>query len=223
MREAVDDGAGENGVLEEGRPILEGEVGGDDDAALAVAVGQKVEEQLTSGLVEGDVAQLVEDNEAVAFKFSAVGAHLILAHGLFELDNEVRDGGEQDTFPFHAGGDAQSGGVVCLTGAGRADEDDVFPVIDESEGLQFLKFGGEGLVVFSSVEIHQVLLDGEPGVLNAAGDAVLGTSFGFTQQQALQEIGIILLGLASLGDEGIGVVADVGELELGRKFLYVRH
>jgi hypothetical protein len=41
-------------------PFAESEVGRDDDAAPLVALGQQVEEQLPSGAVEGDEAQLVE-------------------------------------------------------------------------------------------------------------------------------------------------------------------
>lgn len=110
-----------------------------------------------------------------------------------------------------------------LAGAGGADEDDVFPVFDESEGLQLFEFGGKNLVVLGSVEIHQVFFDGETCVLDAAGDAVFGAAFSFPQQQALQEIFVVLLGMSSFGDQGLGIVTDVGQLQLGRKLLYVRH
>ena len=81
VSKTVDDCACKHGVFEEVFPLFKGEVGGDDNAALAMAVGKQVEEQLTTGLVEGDVAQFVQDNEVVAFKFSAVDAELVLAHG----------------------------------------------------------------------------------------------------------------------------------------------
>lgn len=62
VSQTVDDGTGEDGILEKGLPVLEGEVGGDDNAAFAVAVGEQVEQQLTAGLVEGYVTQFIQNN-----------------------------------------------------------------------------------------------------------------------------------------------------------------
>lgn len=62
MGKTVDDGTGEDGVFEKVLPVLKGKVGGDDDTALAMAVGEQVEEQFASSLVEGNVAQFIQDD-----------------------------------------------------------------------------------------------------------------------------------------------------------------
>ena len=66
MGEPVEQGGGHLGVAEDGRPFAEGEVCGDDDRGSFVEPAQEVEEQLAAGLCEGQVAELVEDDEARA-------------------------------------------------------------------------------------------------------------------------------------------------------------
>lgn len=58
--------AADLGVAEGGRPFAEGEVRGDDDGALLVEPADQVEEQLSSGLCEGQIAKFVEDDEVHA-------------------------------------------------------------------------------------------------------------------------------------------------------------
>ena len=61
--QTVEQGRGHLGVAEDGRPFAEGEVGGDDDRGALVEPAHEVEEQLPAGLGEGQVAELVEDDE----------------------------------------------------------------------------------------------------------------------------------------------------------------
>ena len=49
-------------------PFAEGEVGRDDDAASAVALGEQIEEQLAAGAVEGHEPELVEDEKVDVVK-----------------------------------------------------------------------------------------------------------------------------------------------------------
>jgi len=59
--EAIEERSGELLVTAEDLgPLAEGEVAGDGDRLLLVAVGDEVEEQLASGAVEGDEADLVD-------------------------------------------------------------------------------------------------------------------------------------------------------------------
>jgi hypothetical protein len=64
--EAVEERRGHLGVAEDGRPFTEGEVGGDDDGGLLVETADEVEEQLTTGLGEGKVAEFIENDEVQA-------------------------------------------------------------------------------------------------------------------------------------------------------------
>ncbi len=64
VEEAVEDGGGDGGVaVEDGGPVLEGFVGGQDDGAAFVAGADDLEEQVGSALVDGEVADLVEDEQ----------------------------------------------------------------------------------------------------------------------------------------------------------------
>jgi hypothetical protein len=63
---AVDHGGGHHGVSEHLAPPAEGLVGGDNDARPLVAGGDQLEEQVGRLGVEGDVADLVDDDERVA-------------------------------------------------------------------------------------------------------------------------------------------------------------
>src|SRR3954470_14429735 len=61
--EAVDDGFGESGVGEDLGPFAEREVGGDDQAAAFVALREDLEDELGGTVGQGEVAELVNDNE----------------------------------------------------------------------------------------------------------------------------------------------------------------
>ena len=63
VREAIQERGGHLGVAEDRRPFGEGQVGGEDDRGALVEPTDEVEQQLTSGLGEGQVAELVEDDE----------------------------------------------------------------------------------------------------------------------------------------------------------------
>ena len=53
-------------VAEDGWPFAEGQVCGDDDRGALVEPAHQTEEQLPAGLGEGQVAELVEDDEVAA-------------------------------------------------------------------------------------------------------------------------------------------------------------
>ena len=109
VEEAVEDGACERGVVaEESRPLVVGEVGGDDGAAVLVPQGEDLEEEAGAVVVDGEVAHLVEDEEL------GIGVELHLAdersvelrllegvdhaHGGLEPDVMALDVGEEPSF-----------------------------------------------------------------------------------------------------------------------------
>ena len=62
VQEAVEDGGGQGAVVvEDLGPVFEGSVGGDDDGALLVALADDLEEQIGAVLVDGQIAEFVED------------------------------------------------------------------------------------------------------------------------------------------------------------------
>jgi hypothetical protein len=60
LGEAIDEGAETGGVVEDGAPLLEGEVGREDDRLGLMAPADDVEEKIGGAAVAGDVAELVE-------------------------------------------------------------------------------------------------------------------------------------------------------------------
>ena len=66
MDESVDEGGGDHGVAEDLAPGLEASVAGDDDRAAFVASGDQRDEQVRRLRFEREVADLVDDEQAVA-------------------------------------------------------------------------------------------------------------------------------------------------------------
>jgi len=61
VQEAVEHGGGDGGVaVEDGGPVLEGFVGGQDDGTAFVALADDLEEEVRAALVDGQVADFVE-------------------------------------------------------------------------------------------------------------------------------------------------------------------
>ena len=68
VNEPVDEGGGDHRVAEDLAPGLEAAVAGDDDRAALVAAGNQREEQVRCLPFQGQVADLVDDDQAVALQ-----------------------------------------------------------------------------------------------------------------------------------------------------------
>ena len=66
MHETVDHGGGDHGVSEHFAPTTERLVGGHDDTGPLVARRDQLEEEIGCLGIEGDVADLVDDDQWVA-------------------------------------------------------------------------------------------------------------------------------------------------------------
>src|SRR6266540_875356 len=82
--EAVDERGGASGVGEDGGPLTESEVRGEDDAALLVAAAHDLEERVNFPIVAGEVADLVDDQEPCSVR--AVAQPLVESTGYSRLD-----------------------------------------------------------------------------------------------------------------------------------------
>ena len=78
-------------AAEDTRPFAEGEVGGDDDRGALVEPRDPMEEQLTAGLREGEIDELVKHGEVEAGKI--IGDRLLLAGTVLGLEavDEIND------------------------------------------------------------------------------------------------------------------------------------
>ena len=68
VHESVDQGRGDHRVAEDLAPGFEPAVAGDDDAAAFVAAGDQGEEEVRGLAFEGEVADLVDDQQLVALE-----------------------------------------------------------------------------------------------------------------------------------------------------------
>ncbi len=107
---------------------------------------------------------------------------LVLAHSLFQLNNEVGCTCEKDAFPRHTGRNSKSCGIVGLPSSGRAYEDNVFLFFYELKGFKLFEFWQKNLIIFCSVKITKILFDWEFCVAYTAVLPVFSASKAFTFQ-----------------------------------------
>jgi hypothetical protein len=95
--EAVEHGGGNGGVaVEDDWPLFESLVGGQDDGAALVAVADDLEEQIGSALVDGQVADFVEDEQGGAGVFAQFGFEGAFGLGGVQSVDDVDGVGEED-------------------------------------------------------------------------------------------------------------------------------
>ena len=82
--EAVDERGGDHGVTEDLAPGLEAAVAGDDDRAALVAARDQGEEQVRGLALQWQVADLVDDEQAVALQAPQLGVECVAVLGLLE-------------------------------------------------------------------------------------------------------------------------------------------
>ena len=117
MREAVEQRGRHFGIAEDARPFAEGEIGGDDDRGALIEAADQVEQELSAGLREGEIAEFVENDEVEAREI--IGEPSLAARpalGLKSVD-EI-DGVEEATPRARADtasrdGDRQDGSCPC--------------------------------------------------------------------------------------------------------------
>ena len=112
-----------------------------------------MEEQVGGFGFEGDVADLVDDEQRVAAEPDELGLQPAGVVGVGEPGDPFGGGGEQDPVPGLAGADRQPDREVGLAGAGWAEEHDVVAGGDEVQGAQV----GDG-VAFEAAGVVEVEL-----------------------------------------------------------------
>jgi len=125
MHQPVDHRRRHDGIAEDLTPGREGLVGGDDHRAALIAGGHQLEEQVGGLGVEGDVADLVDDDERGALQQPQVVLQPILMVGGRQLRDPLGGCGKLDPIPGQAGLEPQGDRQVGLSGAGWAEEDHI--------------------------------------------------------------------------------------------------
>jgi hypothetical protein len=120
------------GIAEHTRPFAEGEIGGDDDGGALVEAADEVEQELTAGLCEGQIAKLVEDDEVHAGQmFSEPALPAVAGLGLKPVD-EVDDVVEASPGAIADAASRDDNRQMGLAGAGAPDQHDVALLGDEA-------------------------------------------------------------------------------------------
>ena len=91
LSEAVDEGDDAGGAGEDGAPLLEGEIRGDDRRAVLMAAADDVIEEVGGAVIAWEIAKLVEDEQVGG----GVSAEAPLERGEGFLSQEVGEGGGQ--------------------------------------------------------------------------------------------------------------------------------
>ena len=120
VHEAVDHGGDDGGVAEGFTPAAEGLVGGDDERGAFVAGADELEEEVGGFGFEGDVSDLVDDQQRGAAEAGEFGVEASLGVGVGEAGDPFGGGGERDAVAGLAGPDAERGGEMGFAGPGRA-------------------------------------------------------------------------------------------------------
>lgn len=119
-------------ITEHGRPFTEGQVGGDDDRGAFVKAADQMEEQLTAGLGEGQIAQLIEDDEVQPGHVVGEPTLLAAAGLCLEAVHEVDDVVEAAAGAVANEGAGNGDGEMGLSGARAADQDHIALIYHEA-------------------------------------------------------------------------------------------
>ena len=125
--------------MEHGAPLLEGEVGGDDDAPGLVPATDDVEEQVGGAAVAGDVPELIEAEQIGR----GVAPEAALGRGDELLAQQIRERGgqraEADGVSALEGTEGEILGEGRFADAGLPAQKNVLPAADEVErGVEML-------------------------------------------------------------------------------------
>ena len=106
VRQPVEHGGRHFGVAEDLRPVGEGEIRGYDNRGVFIELADQMEQQLSAGLAEGQIAEFVDDDEIMAQQSlddpTAPSGGLFL----FELIDEID---EIEESPSRAGANDRGG------------------------------------------------------------------------------------------------------------------
>ena len=121
MGEAVEQCGGHFGIAKDLDPFPEGQIGGDDQRGLFVEFADQMEEQGAAGLREGQVAQLIKDDEVHVQQDFYHATTVAMDIFLFQLVDEIDNIEPAHPSALIDGGMAESQRQMGFTGPRAAD------------------------------------------------------------------------------------------------------
>lgn len=210
VQEAVQGGAGHDGVAGEGvAPVAEGFVGGDDRGGLfVVALADHLEEERGLVVVEAEVVDFIDNEQLRGGEHLHVMGHAVGGEGGLHAPGQLHRTEEEQALTAFGAGQPQGDRQVGFADAGRTLEDDVAAFVHEASGGQFLNQRPVDGGLEGEVKIAEALLPGEPGEVQTGLDHALAARGDLGLQQPAKEVGVTpVVGGGLLGERvesGVG-------------------
>src|SRR5262249_7974437 len=138
VEDAVEDCGGDDPVAEHLAPAAEALVAGQDHGAALVAAADELEEQVGALAVDGQVADLVDDEQPGHGVDLELVIQAAFGQRLRQGGDEDGGRGEQHAVAVLDGLEAEADGEMGFAHAGRAENHEVLAVLDEVAGAQRL-------------------------------------------------------------------------------------
>src|SRR5437867_6514345 len=208
MQDPVEDRGRDDAVSEDLAPAAEALVAREDHRAPLVAAADELEEEVGAGAIDGQVADLVHDQQPRHGVDLEALIEPVLADGPGQGGDHARGRGEEHTVAALDRFEAEPHGEVGFADAGRAEQDDIFPVLDEVAGGERLDLllVERGLV--AEVEGLEALDEGKAGQARAHGDVLGGLGGHFLGEHEVQEVGVGRLLRRGVLQQGLEPLAD---------------
>ena len=133
VEQAIEQRGGDHGIAEDLAPFGKASVGGEDHGAAFVAGVDQLKEQVPAAGDDGEVADLVDDQQLGPAEEPDALAERALAFGLGERADEFGQRGEVDAAASVHRLDGERDGQVRLAASGLAEEVDDLVAVDEVE------------------------------------------------------------------------------------------
>ena len=131
VQQPVEQRGGDDGIAEDLAPFGEAAVRGEDHSAALVAGVDELEEQVAAAGDDGQVSDLVDDQESEAAEEADLLAQGSFALRLCQGADQVGQSGEVDAFGRPDRLDAEGDRQMALAGAGRPEEVEGLAAVDE--------------------------------------------------------------------------------------------
>src|SRR2546427_727942 len=133
MQQPIEDRRSEDVIAEDLAPLTDKLVGGDEKAALLVAASDELEEEMRRSLLEGQIAELVEDEELGLGVESELVGELAIELGAGERAEQRGGAGEKHRMTRLDDGASEGDGEVGLADPWRSEEQHILqhPRVDD--------------------------------------------------------------------------------------------
>lgn len=132
MDQAVDGGDGHAFVWEDGVPVFEGLVAGDDQGSPLISLGDEFEEHAGFGLIFSDVAEIIQDEALVPIELGQGGRQFEIAASRLQVLHQIGRAGIEDRVSPINEAMPDGGREVRLADAAGAEDQQVAAGVDPS-------------------------------------------------------------------------------------------